>query len=758
MIDWLGRVARTIGAQTIVEFMLLGTFLGGIILGVTSVLRGNDLEFVSIIALVAMLGGWLLARSRIPGWLAFSILGLFGAEMILIRAGQLENKLLGLARALIELALQLIQRKDVYPPAIELERGLGELIGLIVAMVVRLRDWLGAVAGGVPIYDPLATALVWGLVFWLTAAWAAWGVRRRDQVFMALVPGFVLLLGVLAFARGDPNYLIPPLAASLALMTLASCAFRERAWKTSRLDFAQDLTLDQIMLTIPLATFLVVLAWAAPSVSIREIVESAQKWIRPSSSATIVTDSLGMQPRPYQPNVFDVIGTGGLPRQHLIGASPELLQGVAMTVEPDDKRGYRWRATTYDLYTGRGWNSSYSEIKLFEAGAQVFLDPPPFQHRVRQTIELDNEVGGLLFAAGAVANADHEMQVAWRERDDIFGVEISAKKYRVESYVPAATEGQLRSAGTNYPAALANRYLELPDDLPPRVRALALDLTLKEYAPYDRARAIETYLRQFPYTTDLAAPPNRDVVDYFLFDLRRGYCDYFASAMVVLARAAGLPARLVVGYASGTYDDASGKFVVRGIDAHSWVEVYFPRYGWIEFEPTSNRQQLEVTSNPIEEPITNYKPITQFTRFVLEWQSWLILPAVIAFLALFASAINIAVTWRLSRLAPSAAIVKIYARLERHAQLIGVPVRSSDTPNEFVAKLQTRVESLLPGRHLENAAGALTKMYLQLRYAASPPNDAARREAIRLWSELRLEIWKVWIEEKRLQITQRTKK
>jgi len=115
-----------------------------------------------------------------------------------------------------------------------------------------------------------------------------------------------------------------------------------------------------------------------------------------------------------------------------------------------------------------------------------------------------------------VESLDHESQIAWRDQNDIFGAETSVKNYRVESYVPGATEAALRSAGTTYPDAIIARYLELPENLPPRVRTLALDLTLKETTPYDRARAIETFLRQFAYSTDLATPPSdRDVVDYF---------------------------------------------------------------------------------------------------------------------------------------------------------------------------------------------------------------------------------------------------
>jgi hypothetical protein len=758
MIELLARLLRAIGAQAMIAFALLAIILGSVVLGVSSVIRGLNLELVSSVTLMAMLGGWLLARLPFPGWLASAILALFGSEIILMRVGQLEGKLFGIARTLIELTMQAVQRKNILPLLISLENASGELLGVVAALIVRLGDGLVALMTGVPAYDPIVSALVWSAAFWAIAAWAAWGVRRRAQVFSALVPGIAMLTIVLGYARGDANYLILPLAAALIAMTFVSSAFRERVWRIARVDFAQDLASDQMMLAVPLTIGLVAAAWIAPSISVRDWVETAQGWLRQQTEIARAPESLGLQPRPYEPNVFDVIGAGGLPRQHLIGASPELLQSIALIVRTDDTRpgspgnasppAYYWRSATYDIYTGRGWNSYYRDIAAYEANAQLFSEPPPFQRKVRQNIEFDHELGGLLFAAGNVSSVDRDFRVAWREPNDIFGAELSAKNYRAESYVPTATEAQLRAAGTNYPETVKARYLELPEDLPPRVRTLALDVTLKELTPYDRARAIEKYLRQFAYTTDLAAPPpNRDVVDYFLFDLKRGYCDYFASAMVVLARAAGLPARLGVGYASGAFDAASAEYIVRGVDAHSWVEIYFPRYGWVEFEPTSNRATVNHALPPLEEsPTQDAAKAAPSTSGAFEWRWWLIVSGGIALLALAAGAILGADAWRLQHLAPSSAIANIYARLEQHAQRIGVPVRTSDTPNELAAKMIARVANIAPKHAGAEETRALTRMYVEMRYGARSPNDAARRDALLLWSGLNRELWRVWME------------
>src|SRR5438270_373708 len=118
--------------------------------------------------------------------------------------------------------------------------------------------------------------------------------------------------------------------------------------------------------------------------------------------------------------------------------------------------------------------------------------------------------------------------------------------------------------------------------------------------PYDKAEALESWLRSppFQYTAQVkATPPGRDPVDYFLFDLKQDFCEYFASAMVVMLREDGIPARLVEGFTTGQFDSTTAQYVVREQDAHAWVEVYFPQYGWIEFEPTPSQAPFARVDN-----------------------------------------------------------------------------------------------------------------------------------------------------------------
>ncbi|HZG68864.1 MAG TPA: transglutaminase domain-containing protein, partial [Herpetosiphonaceae bacterium] len=160
--------------------------------------------------------------------------------------------------------------------------------------------------------------------------------------------------------------------------------------------------------------------------------------------------------------------------------------------------------------------------------------------------------------------------------------------YTVASMVPDVAKATLRTAASSY-EPWVQRYLQLPNTLPQRVRDEARRIVTEAGATtaYDKAEAIQAALRTLPYDEKIPSPPDdRDGVDYFLFDLRRGYCDYFASAMVVLLRAEGVPARLVSGYAGGVLNTETGLYEVRQNVAHTWPEVYFPGFGWQRFEPT----------------------------------------------------------------------------------------------------------------------------------------------------------------------------
>jgi hypothetical protein len=208
-------------------------------------------------------------------------------------------------------------------------------------------------------------------------------------------------------------------------------------------------------------------------------------------------------------------------------------------------------------------------------------------------------------------------------------------KYVVYSQLTPPPAEVLRRASTELPVlpsivgSLDHRarsygvYLQIPDEIPPRVRELAADVTAAAPTWYDKAQAIERYLRdEIPYTLEMQAPPEgQDPIDFFLFDRRAGHCEYFASAMTIMLRAVGVPARNVNGFLGGAWNEYGEYVAVRSGDAHSWVEVYFPGHGWVTFDPTppGARDQLGAGGTSALEKLERFMDTLR-----LKWFQWVI--------------------------------------------------------------------------------------------------------------------------------------
>src|SRR6266567_1874550 len=156
----------------------------------------------------------------------------------------------------------------------------------------------------------------------------------------------------------------------------------------------------------------------------------------------------------------------------------------------------------------------------------------------------------------------------------------TAVRYAGISRLPPRNAVKLRSASTDYPSDISAAYLQLPE-LDPRIPELTSQITKNAPTPFDKAVAIENYLRtRFTYTLKLTGRPGDHPLAHFLFETRAGHCEYFASAMAIMLRTLGIPTREVNGFLPGEYNDLGGDYIVRASDAHSWVEVYFPGNGW----------------------------------------------------------------------------------------------------------------------------------------------------------------------------------
>jgi len=309
-----------------------------------------------------------------------------------------------------------------------------------------------------------------------------------------------------------------------------------------------------------------------------------------------------------------------------LGGSFRFDYSTVMTVDTS-KRTY-FRGETRSVYTGSGWESSEAEKRQrpFGVSGETLAADPTIDtsllttQEVTQTVTMEQEAPfPVLFAGFQISKVEAldngqtpTSELRWFPQQSELRVagKHYPKTYQIVVQEPIIDEAGLRGARASYAGDPQwDAYLQLPITLPPRVRDLAADITKNAANPYDKAKSLEQYLSTtFPYTNtpDMAQATSKDFVDRFLFEVKQGYCDYYSSAMVVLARSVGLPARWVKGYSSGqspipeeiqrlgnmtqqtSFDaDAAGEYTVRNADAHSWAEIYFEGYGWIPFEPTS---------------------------------------------------------------------------------------------------------------------------------------------------------------------------
>jgi protein-glutamine gamma-glutamyltransferase len=305
----------------------------------------------------------------------------------------------------------------------------------------------------------------------------------------------------------------------------------------------------------------------------------------------------------------------------------------------DAARGVHWRGVVLTLFDGKRWfNEPHGPTTLapgpegwFHADAGEVRESK-FGLPIHYTVLLEPIATNALFFANAVesvrgrfndemGSAPQGQRRAYLLKDPTGSIfnpyhNFSRMQYEARSILPTPPPDALREAGADYSDSLRESYLQLPT-LDRRIPELAKQITARADNPYDKARAVEGYLRShYGYTLDLTGTPQNDPLAYFLFQKRAGHCEYFAAAMTVMLRSVGIPARYINGFLTGEYNDVGGDFVVRASDAHSWVEVYFPTYGWLTFDPT---------------PPADDVPVGAFARlghywdwFELQWSEWVI--------------------------------------------------------------------------------------------------------------------------------------
>ncbi len=532
----------------------------------------DGLEILPMVATLALFAGWLLAKSEFSSRTAHLFAFVYGLFFIFYLVG------------------------TTLPYD-------GPWRERIIDLTVRQATWLQKAVTGGTSRDGIIFVLQTSAVFWLLGYLSAWYTFRKPHVWRVVIPTGVVLLSVVYYYNGPA-----PLLMYMAVYTLLALIYvavthltsEESKWRSQTVRYETSIRFDFLRSGILAALIALVVAWSLPtmqaSAAVGDALSGAQgpwrgfqdDWTRLFSSlrsyGTGTSD-------PYQ----DTLVLGG-PRT----VSNTLVMDVRVIEELP--YGVYWQAISYDTYADGRWTASPNNMDpIVHFPDDGVLDIPSSLSRevITQTVTNYLPNSSFLYAAPEVINTTKQMLVDADLNDEgqLLVTSVRSRfvlrqndQYEVASRVSLADATALRNATEVYPAYVSESYLQLPDTVSDETIALAAELTAGYDDPFDKAVAVRDYLRaNITYNDQIAAAPDGvDPVHYTLFDIQEGYCNYYAAAMAVMLRSQGVPSRVVSGYALGDYDEPSQTYRVRTSNLHTWVEVYFPGYGWIQFEPTAS--------------------------------------------------------------------------------------------------------------------------------------------------------------------------
>ncbi|MBU0493138.1 MAG: hypothetical protein KKA73_05495 [Chloroflexi bacterium] len=697
------------------------------------------LDSLTPVVLAAVAMGVLLSHLRFSRWFA-QVLGLWAAFEVLT-----------------------LQMAAVVTPGPDYE-----LRTRLLTVGWRLSQWGIAAITGESNSDYIVFVLQLSILLWLVAFMAAWLVFHSHRPWWAIALTAVPLLVNLYYARSlNPNgFLILFTGSALLLLVRHNVYVQERTWHRTQVSRTADARWDLLWTGALLALVLTGTAWIMPGASASKMV--SQAW-----------DQVSQPWQEFQMHWYRLFsstdrGVGSLTRFDgtlQLGGPTSLPDTRALEVTSRVAR--YWRAVALDHYDGQKWTVTANTEVLVEQGDTSVLDRLEAAYSKRRVISQRYQplrpYGGLLLSAGEWGQSDRLSTVKTYvdpTSETVAGANLAdaamvygrftlfrSSEYIVYSSYSEAYVEDLEEAGTDYPDWMRARFLQLPATLPDRVRNLAETITADAPNPYAKATTIERYLRDnYTYDQTVKEPLGQeDAVDYCLFDIKRGYCTHFASSMVVLCRTVGVPARIVTGYTSGKYDAEAGVYVVLESNAHAWVEVFFPGYGWVEFEPSPSKDALArarrpapassstgqptggETTPPEREPrgveeveVPPESPTATPIRLSVGWGGWLTL-LVVGMLAVVGTAAGAGWWWSLRGLTP---IEGVYERMRRFGRLLGIRRAVHQTDHEYARKLGDAVPDGQP--EIE----AITTLRVHSQFSPHKPEPTEQESIWANWAQL----------------------
>jgi transglutaminase-like putative cysteine protease len=271
------------------------------------------------------------------------------------------------------------------------------------------------------------------------------------------------------------------------------------------------------------------------------------------------------------------------------------------TTEPNYLRGM-----AFDLYDGKTWKMSkpFDTKKFWSNNFQIIflrqsknIKDLNNKHELMQTFYIENELSNLVFTVPYAEELYFPSNYVLKDNYGSIRSPVELNKgltYSLISLVPEYDLNKLMNKKYDYKNLKINKnYFQIPK-ISQRLKDLTNKIIEGAKSDYEKVNRILTYLKlKYEYNIKIPEfPEDRETVDYFLFEQKKGYCEHFATSLAIMSRIAGLPSRLVTGFTQGKYNYLTGYYEIKNSDAHAWVEVYFPNYGWISFDPTPGYSNL----------------------------------------------------------------------------------------------------------------------------------------------------------------------
>jgi transglutaminase-like putative cysteine protease len=454
-----------------------------------------------------------------------------------------------------------------------------------------------------PVKDYILYVFSMALLFWFMSLIGGFQLSRKGAPWVPLLVAGVLLVSietssyeVLNRGRYSGAFMV------FSLLSMGRIYFlgERKRWSQAGIAVDSETGYDLGRSMAVIGLLLVLIAWNVPSISSLMTTGAGNRFRFTRLRDRLSNLTAGLDMPGYTTTDFSygndlTLGTG-VPLEEV-----ELFQVQTSQRHPTGIPFY-WKSQSYDYYADGEWRNTVTREHEIEPSEWPVRELS-LENRVEinltytiraalmQTLYLPEQPQYVSRPSVWVGDSSAENQV------DIIAVKAeealrSGETIKVETRLNELTVAMLRQAGNEYPRWVTERYLTLPEDFPQSVADLAGELAQGEETDYDKARMITSYLRnEITYANEIPkAPEGENLIEWFLFTYKTGFCNYYATSEVLMLRSLGIPARMVIGFAEGEEDeDKENLYHVRMNDYHAWPEVFFPGIGWVQFEPTASQ-------------------------------------------------------------------------------------------------------------------------------------------------------------------------